>query len=150
MPVEERLGHATKRAEQALMGVKNAVLREAGLTVAQYSALLVLAESPGLSGAQMARRCLVTPQTMATVLATLATKGLIEREHSSVHSAVLVARLTRSGRSVLRKADRLAIDVERHLASAFTEEERDELRALLERAATTLHAYERSPSPSLR
>jgi DNA-binding MarR family transcriptional regulator len=147
MPVDARLGHAIKRAEQALMAVKKAVLSETGLTVAQYSALLVLAQEPGLSGAQMARRCLVTPQTMASVLATLATKGLIEREHSSVHSLVVVAHLTRSGHAVLRKADRLAIDVEQQLAGAFTAQEQGELRDLLERAAAALQAYE--PRPAL-
>lgn len=148
MPVEERLGHDIKRVEQAIMGVKKAVLREAGLTVAQYAALLALAESPGLSGAQLARRCLVTPQTMATVLATLSEKGLIDREQSSVHSLVLVARLTRSGYAVLRKADRLAIDVERHLADAFTAQEREDLQELLGRAAETLRAFDRRAAAS--
>ncbi len=143
MPVEERLGHDIKRAEQAIMSVKKAVLREAGLTVAQYAALLALAEAPGLSGAQLARRCLVTPQTMATVLATLTEKNLIEREQSSVHSLVLVAHLTRSGHAAVRKADRLAIDVERHLAGAFTAQEREHLQELLGRATSALVAYDR-------
>jgi DNA-binding MarR family transcriptional regulator len=146
MAVEDRLGHAIKRVEQALMATKKAVLSDTGLTVAQYSALLVLAQSPGLSGAQLARRCLVTPQTMATVLATLTTKGFIEREHSSVHSLVLVARLTRSGHAILRKADRAAIDVEQHLASTFTAQEQENLRDLLERTAAALQSYEPQPA----
>ncbi len=148
MPVAERLGHDIKRAEQAIMGVKKAVLRDAGLTVAQYAALLALAESPGLSGAQLARRCLVTPQTMATVLAALTEKNLIDREQSSVHSLVLVAHLTRSGHAVVRKADRLAIDVERHLAGAFTAREREELQELLGRATAALLAYDRQTPAS--
>lgn len=150
MLIEARLGHSIKRAEQVLMAAKKAALRETELTVAQYSALLVLAQSPGLSGAQIARRCLVTPQTMATVLATLAAKGLIEREHSSVHSMVLVARLTPPGHAILRKADRLAVDVERHLASSITTEEQDQLRDLLERTAAALRAYGRESSSSVR
>lgn len=150
MPVDARLGHTLKRAEQALMVIKGAVLRDTGLTVAQYSALLILAQSPGLSGAQLARRCLVTPQTMATVLATLAKKNLIDREHSSVHSLVVVARLTPTGHAILRKADWSAIDIERHLANAFTAEEQDDFRDLLERTVTALQAYERQPSPSTR
>ncbi len=150
MPVDARLGHAIKRTEQTMMTVKKTVLRQADLTVAQYSALLILAQSPGLSGAQMARRCLVTPQTMATVLATLATKGLIDRERSTVHSLVVVARLTRSGHALLRKADRLAIDVEQHLASVFTAHEQDELRRLLDRAMAALQTYDGLPATVAR
>ncbi|WP_245563488.1 MarR family winged helix-turn-helix transcriptional regulator [Longispora albida] len=71
MPAAERLGLEIKRAEQELMSAKQAALREAGLTVGQYAALFALAEQPGISGAALARACLVTPQNMAAVLKVL-------------------------------------------------------------------------------
>lgn len=140
--VEARLGHVIKRAELALISTKNNVLRDVRLTVPQYSALLALGASTGLTAAQLSRQCLVTPQTMATVLGNLETKGLITRKRSPVHSRVLVAHLTRSGRSALKRADEAARDVERHLAAVFEPAERDQLREMLERAITALRAYE--------
>ena len=133
-----RLGRTIRRAEQAVSSSLAAVLRDLDLTVTQYGTLLVLSESSGLSGAQLARICLVTPQSMATVLARLAERGLIEREPSAVHQKVLLARLSRSGRSVLRKANALIRPAEDRFAQALAPDEREFLLSCLERIATTL------------
>ncbi|WP_234327043.1 MarR family winged helix-turn-helix transcriptional regulator [Streptomyces sp. NRRL WC-3742] len=134
----DRLGHAIKRAEQALIAEKSRALRTVDLTVPQYVALLVLQQSSGMSGAQLARECMVTPQTMTTILTNLENKGLISRETSSLHQKVLVTRLTRSGRALARKADALARGVEQRLADALSAAEQAQLRDLLERSAEAL------------
>jgi DNA-binding MarR family transcriptional regulator len=133
-----RLGNTIRRAEQAVSGSIAAVLRDLDLTVTQYGTLLVLSESSGLSGAQLARICLVTPQSMATVLARLAERGLIDREPSAVHQKVLVARLSRAGRSVLRKANALVRPAEERFAEALDPDQRECLLAGLERIATSM------------
>src|SRR3954451_23582678 len=101
MPVEEYVCTRIRRAEQALMAHHEAVLRGYGLTMTQYTVLLVLSREGGMSGAQLARACGVTQQTMATVLTGLQNKGLIAREPSPVHAKVLIATLTDEGRQVL-------------------------------------------------
>ncbi|WP_406863670.1 MarR family transcriptional regulator [Streptomyces sp. HUAS MG47] len=133
-----RIGHTLKRAEQALIGRKTQVLRAYGLTVPQYAALLLLAHSDGMSAAQLARECMVTPQTMSTVLTNLEKGGLIERHSSPLHQKVQVARATDEGRAVLRKADEAALRVEGALAEAYTPEERAAFEAYLERAIIVL------------
>jgi len=138
LPIDERIGHQIKRAEQELIAIKNAVLRPVGLNVPQYTVLLVLAEEPGLSGAALARRCLVTPQTMSTVLNTLAIKGLVSRQNHPVHTHIQEARLTRKGRTVLTKADEAAVEVERELAKELTAEELVLLRPPLGRCINQL------------
>src|SRR5215212_2744997 len=102
--------------------------------------MVVLSFVPGASGAQLARICAVTPQTMATVLANLDTKGLIQRTPSSVHQKVLVTRLTRTGLALVRKADTKAKAIEDRLAEVFEPDERALLSALLERATKALSA----------
>lgn len=134
-----RLGHVIKRAEQALMAEKGRTLREFDLTVPQYAAMVVLYYLPGASGAQLARICAVTPQTMATVLSNLDVKGLIEREPSSVHNKVLVTRLTRAGRTLIKRADAKTRLVEERLWDAYSPDEREQLTSLLERAIKTLN-----------
>ncbi|GAB2547416.1 MarR family transcriptional regulator [Nocardia heshunensis] len=138
MPVEERLGSFIKRAEQALMGAKNAALKPAGVTIPQYAALYVLSENPGISAAELARRCGVTPPTMNTVLGNLRDRGLIERTPHAWHRNVLETSLTEEGRKVMHAADKRAVPVERALAAEFTEAERASLMDMLERAATIL------------
>jgi DNA-binding MarR family transcriptional regulator len=134
----ERLGLVIKRAEQALIAEKTRVLQEFHLTVPQYAVLLVLLQTSEASAAQLARACLVTPQTMATVLANLEGKGLIERAVSPLHQRVRIARLTGEGTDLVRRADRAALAVERRLAAAFSADERAAFTEHLERAIVTL------------
>jgi DNA-binding MarR family transcriptional regulator len=130
MPASERLGSHLKRAEQALNATKTAVLKPAGVTVAQYAALLHLSDKPGISAAALARLCGVTPPTMTTVLRNLQDRGLIARTPHEWHRNVLETRLT--------DADARAVRVERALAAEFSAEEREALAALLARCVDVL------------
>ncbi|MGW3204503.1 MarR family winged helix-turn-helix transcriptional regulator [Streptomyces sp. NPDC001135] len=138
MPASERLGSHLKRAEQALNATKTAVLKPAGLTVAQYAALLHLSANPGISAAALARLCGVTPPTMNTVLKNLQDRDLITRSPHEWHRNVLETRLTDEGRAVLADADTRAVRVERALAAEFTDAERDTLTGLLARCVRVL------------
>ncbi|MEV6767910.1 MarR family transcriptional regulator [Nocardia sp. NPDC051030] len=138
MPVEERLGSSIKRAEQALQGAKLAALKPAGVTVPQYAALYVLSQNPGISAAELARRCGVTPPTMNTVLANLRDRGFIERTPHALHRNVIETRLTEAGETVMYAADKRAVRVERALAAEFTDQERESLMDMLARAAALL------------
>jgi DNA-binding MarR family transcriptional regulator len=137
-PLDRRLGYLFKRVEQSLITAKERLLRRESLSVTQYSALLVLAESPGITGAQLARQCLVTPQSMVPVLAILEDRGFIDRKPSAVHAKVYEITLTDEGKRKVEQADLLAGALERRLADAFSEVERLQLRDLLERAIRVL------------
>ncbi|MCZ7432138.1 MarR family winged helix-turn-helix transcriptional regulator [Streptomyces sp. WMMC1477] len=140
MPVTERLGHHVKRVEQELIALKQAALKPAGLTVAQYTVLVVLAQNPGASAAALARLCLVTPQTVATILTNLEGKGLVVRTPHPYHRNATETRLTEAGEETLATADAAAVRIERRLGDAFTAEERGLLIELLGRCSTTFHA----------
>lgn len=135
--LSERLGTYIKGAEQAMMAEKGRVLRSLGLTVPQYAALHALSIGP-LSGAQLARACSVTPQSITSMLATLESKGLITRTQSDLHAQVLVTELTEPGRAMFERADFLARAVERDLSATFTADEEEQFRSFLRRAAASL------------
>ncbi|MET9630515.1 MarR family transcriptional regulator [Lentzea sp. NPDC006480] len=134
----DRIGGYIKRAEQDLMAAKAAAVKPAGLTVPQYSALLALSEHPGAPAAELARLCLVTPQTMTTILQNLVALGLVERIPHQWQRNVLDNRLTEAGKTKFREADAKAVAVEQMLADAYTDEERAQLKALLERFSEVL------------
>ncbi|MCC3775968.1 MarR family transcriptional regulator [Streptomyces sp. UNOB3_S3] len=147
MPLTERLGLHIKRAEQELMAAKHAALRPLGLTVPQYVALYTVDAQPGVSAAALARACLVTPQTIATVLANLEAKELITRQPHPWHRKVTEVRLTDDGRRLLKRADAEAVAIERRIADGFSAEERALLIELLARASSRLNP---APSPAPR
>ncbi|MDT7790226.1 MAG: hypothetical protein QOF58_8645 [Pseudonocardiales bacterium] len=134
----DRIGGYIKRAEQDLMAAKAAAVKPAGLTVPQYSALLALSEHPGAPAAELARLCLVTPQTMTTILQNLVALGLVERIPHQWQRNVLENRLTEAGQAKFREADEEAVAVEQKLADAYTDEERTQLKALLHRFSEVL------------
>jgi DNA-binding MarR family transcriptional regulator len=129
-----------RTAEQALMAHHEAVLRRYGLAMTQYLVLLALSREGGMSGAQLARACGVTQQSMASVLTSLQSKGLIERTPSPLHAKVQVATLTPDGDAVFRDAYGEVAVLERELSRAFTAKERHALIELLERATDVLIA----------
>ena len=55
-------------------------LAEIGLSVQEYTAMSVLGARPGLSNAQLARRSLVTPQSMIEILGGSSPGELVVRE----------------------------------------------------------------------
>ena len=124
---------ALKRAEQAMVRAKSAALKPAGLTLAQYVALAELDRQPGITGATLARACLVTPQAMMVVLKSLDEQGLIARSPHPRHPNVLELRITDVGREVLDTARHRVEPVEQRITDAFSPEELRVLGAMLTR-----------------
>ena len=127
------LGSVLKRAEQSLLRAKSTALKPAGLTLAQYVALVELDAWPGVTGASLARACLVSPQAMMVVLKAMDEQGLIERTHHPRHPNVLEIRLTAVGREALDTARELVEPIEQRLRDSLSEREEETLRGLLGR-----------------
>jgi DNA-binding MarR family transcriptional regulator len=80
-------------------------LAQCGLSVQEYTALSVLGARPGLSNAQLARRSLVTPQSMIELLTRLERRGFVARTADAQHGRILRATLTKKGDGLLADAD---------------------------------------------
>src|SRR3954451_24392647 len=101
---EGHSGYLLRQAWHAFRSAMDGRLREHGLTGAQYAALSVLARTPGLSGADLARACNTTPQAMNGVLATLLREGLVERQPHPTHGRILQVTLSPEGERRLAAA----------------------------------------------
>lgn len=124
-----------KLAEQRLLRAKRAAVKPAGLSLAQYVALDELERHPGITGATLARACLVTPQAMMVALKTMQEQDLITRTPHPRHANVLEIHLTPVGTEALVHARTQAAPVEERIANAFSAAEIDTLRDLLSRLA---------------
>ncbi|MFD5877089.1 MarR family winged helix-turn-helix transcriptional regulator [Streptomyces sp. NPDC060322] len=102
-------------------------------------------QEPGLSGAALARRSMVTPQTMSSVLANLEGRGLVERRPHPVHQHILEARLTRTGHSLVRRADEVVQEIEDRLLSRLGEDEAKTFLAQLELCSQALGTARPAP-----
>jgi DNA-binding MarR family transcriptional regulator len=114
------------------------VLEAQGLSVNQYATLSVLDRRSGLSNAQLARRALVSPQSMNEVLLALEQRGLVRRRAHPDHARILQARLTAKGRALLARCDAEVHQVEARMVSGLSEDERAALRGALLSSIRTL------------
>lgn len=136
--VEGRPGYQLKRAQQALRAAMDDALRAMGITTAQYAALSALDGREPMSGAEMARRCFVTPQTMNGILVNLEQAGWVQRVPHAEHGRVIQTHLTDAGRAVLLRADAAVLVIEERMLAGFSDAERGALGNALRRCADNL------------
>lgn len=137
------VGYPLKRAQHALRAAMDAALAPLDLTTAQYAVLSALerAERAGdaaLSGAELARRGFVTPQTMTGLVAGLERRALVRRRPHPAHGRVLEVGMTAAGRATLRRAHGAAGAVEDRMLTGRTAPERSQLAAWLRDCADAL------------
>ncbi|MCX5387331.1 MarR family winged helix-turn-helix transcriptional regulator [Streptomyces sp. NBC_00083] len=138
--VTHHVGYLLKRAQAALRGAMDKVLREHGLTVPQYSTLELLAQNPGMSNAELARATFVTRQSGNVVLRGLQDAGLIIRPATADHGRALPARLTEEGRTRLAAVQAAVYAIEHRMVESIPPRRLAALLADLDRIATTLEA----------
>jgi DNA-binding MarR family transcriptional regulator len=93
--------YLVKQVELVVRSHLDNLLRPAGLTALQYTALTVLERHPDMSAAQLARNSFVTAQSMADMITALEGRGLIERHRDQADRRRLVVALTSAGRELL-------------------------------------------------
>ncbi|HEX8670990.1 MAG TPA: MarR family transcriptional regulator, partial [Longimicrobium sp.] len=134
----ESVGYQLKRAQQGLRAAMDRALGELGMTTAQYAALSALQPGEAISGAELARRCFVTPQTMNTIIVTLERGGWVERRAHAEHGRVIETRILPAGIELLRSAHGLVAGVEERMLRGIPASERIRMAAVLARFAENL------------
>lgn len=128
---EPTLLYLVGRIDRVVRRAMGTVLEAQGLSVNQYATLSVLDRRSGLSNAQLARRALVSPQSMNEVLLGLEQRGLVRRRAHPDHGRILQAHLTAKGRNLLARCDAEVHQVETLMVSDLSDDERAALRGAL-------------------
>jgi DNA-binding MarR family transcriptional regulator len=134
----QRTGYLLSQVRASFRGKIDASLSDKGLTAPQYTALTTLEEEPGLSNADMARLCFVTPQTMVRIIENLERAGLVGRTPHPTHGRVRQIELTARGRKIVGDCHRRVLDLEDRLVSGLNKAERRQLHDLLLKCASSL------------
>jgi DNA-binding MarR family transcriptional regulator len=111
----------------------NDAVKPHGVSTAQIGVLRQLMNEPGLSGAELARRLLITPQGVQLALTALEKRGLVERKQDPQHGRILQVFLTDAGRAIAQDVVSDAIDAHDRVFGVLSPEEQQQLRALLAR-----------------
>jgi DNA-binding MarR family transcriptional regulator len=135
---EPRLSYVIGRLDRVLRRRLSAAVEPIGLTLPAYTALSVLRGQDGLSNARLARRSLVTPQSMSEVLTLLVDRGYVRRSAEPGHGRVIRMELTDEGNRALELGDRAVDAVEREMLGDLDTDEARSLRDVLIRCGRAL------------
>jgi DNA-binding MarR family transcriptional regulator len=136
---EPRLSYVIGRLDRVLRRRLSAALEPTGLTLPAYTALSVLRTRDGLSNAQLARRSLVTPQSMSEVLALLVEPGYVQRRAEPGHGRMIRTEITKAGLEALQRCDRAVDAIEREMLADLGVVEAENLREALLRCGQALN-----------
>jgi len=138
---EEEIGYLLKRLMHLFRHELEQRLREgATLSFANMVTLSGIAEEPGIAGAQLARRLMITAQSMAVLLRRLEADGSIERRRDPGNRRADRWYVLPAGLQRLQGARAAGSPVMTQMLSGLTGEEVSGLRGYLDRCVQSLDA----------
>jgi DNA-binding MarR family transcriptional regulator len=132
------LAYLLRQAQAATRLTMERALGELGITTPQFVVLTMLKAYPGLSGADLARVALLTPQTVGVIIRNLERVSAIRKTPHPIHGRVLQWTLTRRGGVLLDKCRRHVNAVERRLVSGLSANAQATIRRWLASIAAEL------------
>jgi DNA-binding MarR family transcriptional regulator len=137
---QQILGFLLKSLHNTLRQTFDEALRKQGveLSFAQFSALFNLHCDPGVTGARLARRALVSAQTMNFALRALERDGYIERRPHPSNRRADSWSLTDAGRSELERARQVGSAIFTRMLATFDAAESAAFEDYLRRCITAL------------
>jgi DNA-binding MarR family transcriptional regulator len=132
------LAYLLRQAQAATRLTLERALADLGVTPPQFAVLTMLRVYPGLSGADLARVALQTPQTIGIIIRNLERDGAIRKTPHPVHGRVLQWTLTRRGRTLLEKCRRHVTALERRLMAGLGTKAQVTVRRWLSKIAADL------------
>ncbi|MCV7029534.1 MarR family winged helix-turn-helix transcriptional regulator [Mycobacterium sherrisii] len=133
MELSENILWLLKQAFYFSLTTVNDAISPHGVSTAQIGVLRQLSNEPGLSGAELARRLLITPQGVQLAVTALERRGLVERRPDPGHKRILRAYLTDQGRDVVAQVLGAAIDAHEKVFGVLSADEQETLCELLGR-----------------
>ena len=142
-PGAPSLLYAVKQVELAVRSHLDAVLRPAGITTAQYTALTVLQRGRDVTAAQLARNSFVTTQSMADLVGALERQGLVSRERDSADRRRVTLSLTEAARRLLDDHAAPVAQIEAEMVSRLTPDQARDLGTALNSCRAALAEEQR-------
>ncbi|MEU5599384.1 MarR family transcriptional regulator [Streptomyces sp. NPDC020298] len=132
--IRPSLLYMVKQVELVVRARLDELVKPAGITALQYTALTVLERHDGLSAAQLARDSFVTAQSMADLVRSLESRGLVRRERNPRNRRELLILLTDTGRELLAGFADPVRELEERMVAELTAHQEEQFRQALSKA----------------
>ncbi|MEN5301100.1 MarR family transcriptional regulator [Pseudomonas putida] len=129
--LEDLIGYALRRAQLKLFQNLIGRLSAYDLRPAQFSALAIIEQNPGLMQADLARALAIEPPQVVPMLNKLEERALAVRVRCKPDKRSYGIYLSKAGEALLKELKQIASDSDRDATSALDDEERGQLLRLL-------------------
>ena len=126
--------YMVKQVELVVRSHLDELVKPSGITALQYTALTVLERHDGLSAAQLARDSFVTAQSIADLVRSLESRGLVRRERNPRNRRELLILLTDAARELLAEYEGPVRELEERMVRDLTAHQAQQFRQALTKA----------------
>jgi DNA-binding MarR family transcriptional regulator len=138
--LDQRPGYAVKRLQLAIRTSVDDDLASMRLSMAQFAALRVLADSGPVTAAELARQCFITRQSMQDVLKSLRARYLVETVESTSGGRTQKIAIMPDGKELAERAIVKVEAVDRRMLRGLTPREQVQFVSWLNTCAGNLKA----------
>ncbi|WP_462383014.1 MarR family winged helix-turn-helix transcriptional regulator [Pseudomonas sp. Marseille-QA0892] len=129
--LDNLVGYALRRAQMKVFQHLVDQLSQHDLRPAQFTAMAIIEQEPGLMQADLARKLAIEPPQLVLLLNKLESRGLAERVRAKQDKRSYGLYLSKEGKALLRKLKKLAEASDSKATEPLDEDERAHLLALL-------------------
>lgn len=129
--LEQSPSHLMHRALQLALDIYSEQLGPEGLTQRQFAVLAAVEARPGLTQSDLVKATGIDRSTLADLVARMTTRGLLERERSTLDARAMVVRLTETGLIALTDARPRVAVVDKRILSLLPKAKRNGFMDLL-------------------
>jgi DNA-binding MarR family transcriptional regulator len=131
--LEALVGYNARRAWLIITGVFAERMAPYGLKQIDFSVLSLLAHNPGATSRQLCNTLDILPPNLVSLVATLDSRGLIERRPHPHDGRAVGLHLTEAGEKLIREAEQTVTQLEADASARLTPRERETLIRLLQK-----------------
>lgn len=131
--LEALVGYNARRAWLIVSGVFAERMAPYGLKQIDFSVLSLLAHNPGATSRQLCNTLDILPPNLVSLVATLDSRGLIERRPHPHDGRAVGLHLTEAGEKLIREAEQTVTQLEADASARLTARERETLIRLLQK-----------------
>jgi len=131
--LEALVGYNARRAWLIVSSVFADRMAPYGLKQIDFSVLSLLAHNPGATSRQLCNTLDILPPNLVSLVATLDSRGLIERRPHPHDGRAVGLHLTEAGEKLIREAEQTVTQLEADASARLTVRERETLIRLLQK-----------------
>ena len=131
--LETLVGYNARRAWLIISSVFSERMASYGLKQIDFSVLSLLAHNPGATSRQLCTTLDILPPNLVSLVATLDSRGLIERRPHPHDGRAVGLHLTSAGEALVRDAEQTVVQLESDASANLTVREREMLIKLLQK-----------------